>query len=43
MYKVFGEIPTKEFETKEEAEKYIKEWKDGMESELYIVLAYNKK
>lgn len=40
MIKVFGEIPTAYFETKEEAEKYIREWEEGSETDLYIVMAY---
>lgn len=40
MFKVFGEIPTKYFETKEEAEKYIREWEEGSETELNIILSY---
>jgi hypothetical protein len=40
MYKVYGEIPTKVFETEKEAEKYIKEWEDGCESNLNTVILH---
>jgi hypothetical protein len=41
MYKVFGEIPTKYFDSKEEAEKYMNDWQEGSETDLYITLSYN--
>lgn len=39
MYRVSGEIPSRSFTTKPEAEKYIAEWRDNCDSALYIVLA----
>lgn len=42
MYKVFGEIPTAYFDSREEAERYATDWQDGCEAFLFIVIAYQK-
>lgn len=42
MYRVFGGIPGETFDTREEAEAYIKKWRDGCEGSLYIVMAYSE-
>jgi hypothetical protein len=41
MYKVYGQIPTKIFETIEEAEQYIQYWEDGCESDINTVIIQN--
>jgi hypothetical protein len=40
MYKVFGEVPTAYFDTKQEAENYIKDWEEGSEFDLNIIMSY---